>query len=86
MVEAGVHNNNINNTMMRLNKWLQNFSGVSTKYQQHNLNWFRFQNFFTGFDFEGLNIKNAVNKTLINKNTSANFKNIFAIYGLLFFM
>jgi len=85
MVETGVHNNNINNTMMRLKKWLKQFSGVSTKYQKHYLNWFRFQNLFTGFDFNGLNINNAVNKTLIDKNTYTNFKSIFAIYGLLFF-
>jgi transposase-like protein len=38
MVEKGIHNNNINNTMMRLKKWLKNFSGVSTKYQKQYLN------------------------------------------------
>jgi hypothetical protein len=85
MEETGVHNNNINNTMMRLKKWLQTFSGVSTKYQQHYLNWFRFQNLFTGFDFDGLNINKVVNKTLTDKNAYNNFKNIFVSYGLFFF-
>ncbi len=82
MVETGIHNNNINNTMMRLKKWLKNFSGVSTKYQKQYLNWFRFQNLFTGFDFNGLNIRDAVNKTLTDKDAYSKFKSIFLFYGL----
>lgn len=78
--EAGVHNNNINNTIMRLRKWLKNFSGISTKYEKQYLNWFRFQHLFTGFDFNGLNINNAMSKALADKNTYVNFKNIFIGY------
>ena len=82
--ESGIHNNNINNTMMRLNKWLRSFSGISTKYEKQYLNWFRFQNLFSGFDFAGMNIKEAINKTLTDKKTYENFKNIFLIYGAFF--
>jgi transposase-like protein len=86
MKEKGIHNNNINNTMMRLKKWLEKFSGVSTKYQKQYLNWFRFQNLFSGFDFNGRSIRDAVNKTLTDKNTYSNYKNIFLIYGIFFFI
>jgi transposase-like protein len=85
VVEKGIHNNNINNTMMRLKKWFKKFSGVSTKYEKQYLNWFRFQNLFTGFDFNGFNIKRAVNKTLTDKKAYINFKNIFLAYGTFFF-
>jgi transposase-like protein len=86
MKETGIHNNNINNTMMRLKNWLKNFSGISTKYQKQYLNWFRFQNLFSGFDFDGMSIKQAVNMTFIDKNAYTNFKNIFLIYGTFFFL
>ena len=80
--ETGIHNNNVNNTMMRLKKWLSVFSGVSTKYLKHYLDWFRFQNLFSNFDFSNVNIKDAVSKSLADKNTYSNFKNIFLTYGI----
>jgi len=75
MVETNIHNNNINNTMMRFKKWLRDFFGVSTKYINLYLKWFRFENLFSGYD-----IKYSVKITLSNKETYGNYKNIFTKY------
>ena len=41
-----VHNNNINGVMSQLRNWMKFFHGVSTKYLDNYLNWFRFKNLF----------------------------------------
>jgi len=74
--EANVHNNNINNTIMRLKKWLRNFNGVSTKYLNLYLKWFRFENSFSISE-----IKPVIATTLNDKMTYCNFRNIFSNYS-----
>jgi transposase-like protein len=75
MVEEKIHNNNINNTMMRLKKWLRNFFGVSTKYISLYLKWFRFENISPIYT-----IKQLVMINLLDKQTYSNYKNIFSKY------
>jgi transposase-like protein len=76
IVETNVHNNNINNTMMRLKKWLENFNGVSTKYLNLYLKWFRFENLFSISV-----IRKMVKSSLTDKKTYPNFQSIFLNYA-----
>ena len=73
--EKNVHNNNINNTMMLLNKWLKNFQGVSTKYIWNYLKWFRFTNLFKLFKIEQM-----VAFSLSDKKSYSRHKNRFNLY------
>jgi transposase-like protein len=78
MVEANIHNNNINNTMTRLRKWLGLFNGISTKYINLYLKWFRFENLFSFSE-----IKKNVKTSLTDKMTYSNYRNIFSNYTQL---
>jgi transposase-like protein len=73
--EKIVHNNNINNTMMLLNKWLKDFFGVSTKYIWNYLKWFRFIR-----KFEIFKMKEMLRFTLSDKNSYPRFKSLFDDY------
>lgn len=74
--EKGIHNNNINNTMMRLKNWLKDFFGVSTKYLSNYLLWFRFRD-----NFELDKIKPMVVKSVRGRNSYPKYKNLFQDYG-----
>jgi len=73
--QKNIHNNNINNTMKLLKDWLKDFHGVSTKYLQNYLNWFRFIRLF---DFS--KIKKIIGLSLSDKTTYSNFKLLFENY------
>jgi len=75
LIERNVHNNNINNTMMRLKNWLKNFYGVSTKYYLNYLKWFRFRD---SFMLE--TIKTMIKKTVVDRGSYPRFKDIFPTY------
>lgn len=70
-----IHNNNINNTMMLLRKWLKKFNGVSTKYMWNYLKWFRFLNLFKVFK-----TKEMIKYSLSDKKSYPRFQNIFKTY------
>lgn len=73
--EKNVHNNNINNTMMRLKKWLNNFYGISTKYCLNYLKWFRFRD-----SFELETIRTMIRKSVVDRRSYSRFKDIFSAY------
>ena len=73
--EKSVHNNNINNTMMRLKNWLKDFFGVSTKYISNYLSWFRFRDMF-----ELELIKQMVQKSVKGRDAYPKYKKAFEDY------
>ncbi len=75
MQEKDIHNNNINNTMMLLKKWMKNFHGVSTKYLWNYLKWFRFIR-----QFEIFKVKEMIRFTLSDKKSYPRYKDIFNNY------
>lgn len=70
-----VHNNNINSMMSHLRFWLKSFHGVSTKYLENYLKWFRFRKLF-----KTLEIKEMAKFSLDDKKTYPRFKNLFRTY------
>lgn len=75
MRQKNIHNNNINNTMKLLKDWLKTFNGVSSKYLQNYLIWFRFIRLF---NFS--KITETVGLTLSDKTAYPSFKSIFDNY------
>lgn len=73
--QKDIHNNNINNAMMRLRDWMKNFKGVSTKYLSNYLKWFRLINIF---NLE--QVKSFVKETILDKKLYERFLNIFINY------
>jgi len=73
--EKAVHNNNINNTMMRLRSWMAGFNGVSTKYLNNYLKWFRLINLFSLEQ-----VKSFVKETIMDKKLYKRFRDIFLNY------
>ena len=72
---ANVHNNNINGMMSQLRNWFKNFHGVSTKYLENYLKWFRFSNIFKSHKF-----KKIVEYCLLDNESYPRFKNLFKTY------
>ncbi len=70
-----VHNNNINNVMSQIKNWLRYFHGVSTKYLDNYLNWFRFR-----LLFKSSKIEEMVEFSLLDKESYPRFKNLFKTY------
>ncbi len=70
-----VHNNNINSMMAKANFWFKNFHGVSTKYLENYVKWFRFKNLFKKFKFEKL-----IEYSLFDKESYPRFQNLFKTY------
>ena len=70
-----IHNNNINGVMSQLRDWLKNFHGVSTKYLDNYLKWFRFSNIFKSLIF-----REMMTYCLLDKESYPRFKNLFKTY------
>jgi len=73
--DVNVHNNNINSMMAQLGTWLKKFHGVSTKYLDNYLSWFRFRVLF-----KSSKIEKMVKFSLIDKESYPRFKNLFKTY------
>ena len=73
--DVNVHNNNINSMMAQLGTWFKNFHGVSTKYLENYLKWFRFINLF-----KLMKINEMVEYSLLDKESYPRFKNLFKTY------
>ncbi len=73
--EKSIHNNNINNTMMLFKDWMKGFKGVSTKYLQNYMKWFRFNRLF-----ELSKIREMLNFSLSDKQAYPRFKMLFKDY------
>ena len=70
-----VHNNNINSMMAQIGTWFKYFHGVSTKYLENYLKWFRFRNLFKLFK-----IRKMIEYSLFDKESYPRFKNLFKTY------
>lgn len=73
--EQNIHNNNINNTMMRLRDWMKGFKGVSSKYLANYLKWFRLINLFS-LD----QVRSFIKETILDENLYERFRGIFINY------
>ena len=76
-----VHNNNINSMMSRLNNWFKFFHGVSTKYLENYLKWFRFKNLFKSFK-----IKQMLEYSLTDRESYPRFQNLFKTYEIFVYI
>ena len=72
---ANIHNNNINSMMAQVGSWFKYFHGVSSKYLENYLKWFRFRNLF-----KLLNIKKMVKYSLFDKESYPRFRHLFKTY------
>lgn len=75
MAQKNVHNNYINGTVSLLRDWLKQFRGVSTKYIDTYLKWFRVSRLF-----ELDSIKKFVKYTLVDRTAHQEFCGIFDKY------
>ena len=73
--DANVHNNNINSVMAKVGLWFKCFRGVSTKYLENYLKWFRFKTLFKSLKF-----KEMVKYSLFDKESYPRFMNLFKTY------
>ena len=70
-----VHNNNINSMMAGIRDWMKSFHGISTKYLENYLKWFRFKNLFKSFK-----IRQMVESSLFDRESYPRFRNLFKTY------
>ncbi|MCP3926259.1 MAG: IS1595 family transposase [Desulfobacterales bacterium] len=73
--DKNVHNNNINSMMASIRQWFKKFRGVSTKYLENYLKWFRYSNLF-----KLLKLREMLEYSLLDKESYPRFKNLFKIY------
>lgn len=76
IVDANIHNNNINNTMNLLRRWMKVFFGFSTKYLWNYLKWFRFIRLFNAFK-----MKEFAEYSIEDKYSYKRFRDLFNIYN-----
>ena len=76
-----IHNNNINSMMAKIGFWFKNFHGISTKYLDNYLKWFRFGNLFKKFKF-----KEMVKYSLFDKKSYSRFQNLFKTYEVFVYI
>jgi transposase-like protein len=75
-VNPNIHNDNINNTMNLLRRWMKGFFGFSTKYLWNYLKWFRYIRLFKSFQ-----MKEFAKFSIDDKQSYSRFRNIFNIYN-----